>query len=224
MTRASRNLAAVGAALILLLSLSAAAAAQVPKWDAGWGPNYMTFAPFVEADSDVIARDLGLDSGVGVHLHSTHWLGARRWFGLRLSGFHASRPLELPTSSRQVGIWGFHGSTMIRPFVGPRLPVVPFLAAGAGWTWFHFGDGPTVRLADSQVVYSDQHQRQFNMVAGGGIDIYPGLRRFEGTEWGLRLEVADLIMLERPFEPLQGTNDELSHNLVFSLSFQAAVR
>jgi hypothetical protein len=110
------------------------------------------------------------------------------------------------------------GRGMVR-FVGGRPKVIPFVGVGGGLTWFDLGDGPE-RIPGSEVLWTSE-SRQWTGLAGAGLDIFPG-ETWLWPEVGIRLEVIDHVTFGRPFDLVEGDNDDIAHNLRFGVSLQAS--
>lgn len=221
MTRTrSGGLAVAMVAATCLAAARPAAGQQASAGNYGWGLSYMTFAPFVEADSTTLAQDLGLDAGLAFTAYAEHWFGWAKLVGIRLDVLTTRRPVQYPTEPRRAQVSGVGVGGLVR-LVGGQAGFMPFLRAGAGLTWYDFRDLAEARLAGTPVTHDAADDRQVTFQLGGGFDIYPGTR-WEWPEVGVRLEAADHITLGRPFDVVDGPGDEVAHNLRFGISLQAS--
>lgn len=206
------------AALLVLGALPfgpAEARAQDIDLSAGYGAGYIQFASFAES-GDV---DLGLESGWTAVWHADRWFG--RWAGIRAAGLYTRRPLEFPAATRDIDVWSVEGDLLLRlvPAAEGRS-VMPYLLAGGGSIWYRLGEGPTVRLAGTDVIYDRDEQRQWLVSVGGGLDIYPGWT-WRDNQLGLRLEVADHVVLSSPFRVSGAGDPDPSHNIRATVSIQS---
>ncbi len=210
----------LAAALLTLIPWSPASAQQASAGNYGWGVGYMTFSPFLEADGDGIAEDLQMEDGLAFAAHAEHWFGWARFFGLQLHVQTTRRPLDYLADTRDASMTSLGGRAMVR-FVGGRPKVMPFIGAGAGVTWYGFEDEPDTLVPDPGVVHDAGDDRQLTGLIGAGLDIFPG-DSWWWEEVGIRIEFMDHVTLGRPFDLVDGDNDELAHNLSVALSLQAS--
>lgn len=217
----SATLAAAAACLVLL-----AAPAGAQESNFGLGVSYMTFGPFVQARPGVLSDDLVLDPGVLFGLYAERWFNSSS-FGIQVGGTTTKVPLDYPGATGDVGVTSVGLRALLRYIGGGQARLLPFVNAGAGYTWYDFGDSQELSPIPGTGVYLDRDEtRQLNILVGIGLDIYPGRGPGPGwTPWeqvGFRLEAVDHLAFRQPFEVGGEANDDVTHNLRFALSLQAA--
>jgi hypothetical protein len=206
-------------ALVLLAGLALVpGAAQAQDYDTSvaWGGGLVRYTPFVESGT-ATPNDIGMGSTWVALLQAETW-HFNRWVGVRGGGFYSNAPVTYPTADKKTSVFGVELTALLR--VAPPAPdrfLTAYLIGGGGVVWFAMGDGPTVPLAGTTVIYDDSESRQFMAVGGAGIEFMPGIRAFDGTI-GVRVEGVNQMVLGRPLRPEgTGTPDPM-HNLRISLT------
>ncbi|HEV2149898.1 MAG TPA: hypothetical protein VGR37_21045 [Longimicrobiaceae bacterium] len=193
---------ATGAVLAALCA--APAAAQTHSGSIGYGGGGIWFGSFGGAS------ELKLEPGWVANLQADQWYWRGR-VGARANVAFTQRPLRTGLDERQINTWFFDGSVLLRP-VPPREggSVAPYLSLGAGVVNYGFGRGRPVVLGDA--VYPGSGERQLALVVGAGVDFVPRVV-FLDTPLGLRLDFADHVTLESPFESRGGDAFGPVHNV-----------
>lgn len=202
---------AAGAALVVLLAGSASA--QEHSGAVGYGAGGVWFSPFNRG-----AGGSTLDLGPGWVLsgHLDQWLGGGR-LGGRLGGTYSQRPLDGAGERRDINVWTATASAMLRvlpPRPGGRWS--PFVAAGAGLVSYGLGRGIPVVVPEAATVYPGGGERQLAGVVGVGLDLFPRLAWHE-VPLGVRVELADHMTRESPFERLGGGAYGPVHNVTLTV-------
>lgn len=201
----------IAAALLGALLAAPAARAQDYAGTVGYGGGGIWFGDFNEQ-----GPSLALQSGWLAVAHAEHYVGGGR-LGARLGAAFTQRPFDAAGLARDINTWMFDGSVLLRPLpVDRRRSVVPFVSLGAGVVSYGFGEGRPVVFEESGAVYPGNTDRQFAVVGGLGVDVVPRLSLF-GTPLGVRLEAADHVALESPFETPGGDSLGPVHNVRVTL-------
>lgn len=216
-SRSRARLARVGAlamAALALMVLAPVAGAQDFNGTIGYGGGGVWFGDFDGKGS------LALEAGWLADVHAERWYSNR--LGVRAHAAFTRRPLEMPGDTRDINTWMIDGGALLHLLTPrPDRSVAPFVSAGAGVVSYGLGEGPKVTISDD-VVYSGDDDRQFTAVAGIGVDLLPEWRWLD-TRVGVRLEVADHVVFESPFEPRGGGSFGPIHNVRFTLSLLGLV-
>jgi len=219
----ANRLSAGWTAALGILCLAAPLTAQDYDTSAGWGGGYISYAPFVEQGT-LSSQEIGL-GGTWVAVAQFETWHLQRWVGLRLGGFYSYGTVTYPTATKDASIYGVELAGLLR--VVPPAPgrtATAYLIGGGGSMWFGLGDGPTVAIADADVVYHDKDRRQWTLLGGGGLEFMTGLTAFDG-QLGIRIEGVDQIALSRPFKPMDGADPGMMHNIRVSVAlFSGAPR
>ena len=206
-----RKTRGVAGALLGALPAAGPLAAQDYQGTVGYGGGGIWFGDFNGSGAA-----LALEGGWLAAAHAEHYLGSGR-IGARLGAAFTQRPFEAAGEARDINTWLFDASVLLRPLpVDRRRSVVPFVSLGAGVVSYGFGEGRPVVFEGSDAVYPGDDDRQFAVVGGLGIDFVPG-RSLWGTPLGVRLEAADHVALESPFETPGGDALGPVHNVRVTL-------
>ena len=205
----------VAAAVALLAP--AGAAAQALSTAAGYGGGLISFGAF---DAGGEAAALSLQSGWVVTLFGEGAYIAGGRLGGRVNAAFTQRPLQNADGEvRDVGAWMLDGSVVLRPVpVRPSTVVAPFLSVGGGFVRYGLGKGDALEFPEAGVVYRGSDRPRVSVVGGAGVDIIPSRIRLFDTPLGLRLEVADHVVLSSPFRTLEGERLGPLHNVRFGAS------
>lgn len=206
--------AALAVALLALMVLTPAAGAQDFDGTIGYGGGGVWFGDFDDQGS------LALKAGWLGDVHVERWYANR--LGVRAHAAFTRRPLEMPGDTRDINTWMIDGGALLH-LLPPRpdRSVVPFVSAGAGVVSYGLGEGRKVTISD-EIVYSGDDDRQFTAIAGIGVDLLPEWDWLD-TRLGVRLEVADHVVFESPFEPRAGGSFGPIHNIRATLSLLGLV-
>jgi hypothetical protein len=212
---------ALGSAVLgftLLLLLAAPGAAQRYGTAAGYGVGNISFGAF-NPDAGAEQVELALDAGPVFNVFGEGYT-AGGYVGLRGSVAFTQRPLQWGEESRDINTWMVDAGVVLRPMPLSEGSVIsPFLTGGGGVISYRLGrSGRPVFIDDSGVFYPGDDERQWMLVAGGGLDILLGGLRFSGTPLGLRVEAADHITLHSPFRTNDGERPGPIHNTRFSVA------
>jgi hypothetical protein len=173
----------------------------------GYGGGAAWFGDFTES-----GPALALDDGWLAHAQGEYFMAGGR-LGARLGAAFTQRPFQAPDRARDINTWMFDAAATLRPLPLRRGSAVsPFLAAGVGVISYGFGEGTPVEFEGADAVYPGDTRRQLTAVGGVGLDLVPRFSLFD-TPLGLRLEVADHVALESPFESLDGEAHGPVHNV-----------
>jgi hypothetical protein len=209
----------VALGIFLLASAAGRAGAQSHTASVGYGGGGIYFGSFNEGSGS----DLVLDPGWLATAQVDWWPGSRR-IGGRASGAFTQRPLATSGDVRSINTWLFSGDLMLRllPATEARR-VSPFLSVGAGVVSYGLGDGDALDLPAENAIYPGDTDRRFAAAAGLGFDVMPRGLSWFGTPVGLRLEVADHLVLESPFIDPEGGHYGPVHNIRASLGLLGLV-
>lgn len=204
MSRAAR----AGALAAVLAALCAApAAGQSHGGAVGYGGGGIWFGS--------LAEGIELDPGWVANVQAEQWYWRGR-VAARGNVAFTQRPLHSSTDERQINTWIFDGSVLLRPVPAREdRRVAPYVSLGAGVVNYGFGRGRQVVLGDG-AVYPGSGERQFAVVGGAGIDFLPRVALFD-TPLGLRLDFADHVTLESPFQDAGGNAYGPVHNVRVTL-------
>ncbi|HEX2190925.1 MAG TPA: hypothetical protein VHG51_18600 [Longimicrobiaceae bacterium] len=203
-------LGTAGAALAALLA-AGPLAAQDYAGAIGYGGGGVWFGDFNESGTP-----LAMDAGWLATASAEHYMVSGR-LGARLGAAFTNRPFTVSGDTRDINTWLFDASLLLRPLPARAgRSVVPFLSLGAGVASYGFGDGRRVVFEGSNAVYPGDTDRQLTVGGGLGIDFIPG-RSFWGTPLGIRLEAADHVALESPFQTPGGDALGPVHNVRVTL-------
>lgn len=204
------------AAVLALLATVAHAEAQQFRTAVGYGGGGVYVTP-LNAGGDGPSDELLLDAGWITSAEIEHRVGSG-WLGLRAHGGYTQRPFALEDRTLGINVWLADVGLVLRPFgPGPMRGISPFLSAGGGVVFYRFGRGDAVDLAAANARYPGDNERQWAAVAGVGIDVGPALD-IQETPLGFRIEVADHIALQSPFDPIAGSPFAPVHNLRITVS------
>jgi hypothetical protein len=107
---------------------------------------------------------------------------------------------------RDINTWMLDASVIARLLPPAEDNVVnPFLSAGGGLVSYGLGRGGQIFFPEAGVSYPGNDQVRWAVVGGAGLDITPAGFRVGSTPLGIRLEVADHVVLRSPF---RGMDDE----------------
>jgi hypothetical protein len=163
---------------------------------------------------------LKMDEGWALTAFGETWHAAEGRMGLRLAAAFTQRPLSIGGELRDVNTWFADASVILRllPPTAGRA-VAPFVSVGGGLAQYGLGTGPPLIYQEEGVVYPGEQRLQGTAVVGAGLDIVPGGFRIAGAPLGLRLDVADHVLLRSPFRGLEGDAGlGPIHNLRFGVS------
>jgi opacity protein-like surface antigen len=201
----------IAAALLGALLAAPAARAQDYSGAVGYGGGGIWFGDFNEQ-----GPSLALQSGWLATVHAEQYLGRGR-IGARLGAAFTQRPFDAAGLARDINTWLFDGSLLLRPLpLDRRRSVVPFLSVGAGVVSYGFGEGRPVVFEESGAVYPGDTDRRLTVVGGLGVDFVPRFSLW-GTPLGVRLEAADHVALESPFQTPDGDPLGPVHNVRVTL-------
>jgi hypothetical protein len=203
----------VVAALLCLLA-AAPARAQDHDGSIGYGGGGIWFGDFDDRGT------LALDPGWLVDAHAERWYLSR--LGVRVHGAFTQRPLQTPQDTREIRTWLLDAGVVLRLLPArPGRAVAPFLSLGGGVVSYELGRGTRLAI-EEDLVYPGDTNRQLAGVAGLGIDFLPRWSLLD-TRLGVRLEVADHVVLKSPFESAAGESFGPIHNLRLTLSLLGLV-
>ncbi|HEU0078118.1 MAG TPA: hypothetical protein VFQ76_10745 [Longimicrobiaceae bacterium] len=207
----------IAAALAAALLAAPAARAQDYSGAIGYGGGGIWFGDFNER-----GPSLALQSGWLAAAHAEQYMGSGR-IGARLGAAFTQRPFDAAGLARDINTWLFDASLLLRPLpVDRRRSVVPFLSVGAGLVSYGFGQGRPVVFEESGAVYPGDSDRRWTVGGGVGLDFVPRFSLF-GTPLGVRLEAADQVALESPFESPDGDALGPVHNVRVTLGLVGLV-
>jgi hypothetical protein len=165
------------------------------------------------------AAEASMDAGiVGTAFgEAWHMLGGR--LGARLNVAFARRPLQLGEASRDISALAADVNIMARllPPTG-NGSFAPFVSAGAGVFSYGLGRGAMVQYEELGAAYPGEGNVRFAVVGGAGVDIAPPQFRLGESRLGIRLEVANHIVLRSPFRGLEGERLGPIHNMRAGIS------
>jgi hypothetical protein len=186
----------------------------------GWGVSWMTYAPFLEADADVIPEDLQADGSLAFNVYGEQWFGRSKLVGVNVGAGTSTFDLAYPPDVGNARMSHLDLRGMVR-IIGGRAKVMPFLSLGGGLTWYDFDQSLEVGIPGTPVVMSEADNQQWTLLGGAGLDIFPG-DSWWWPEIGIRLEAVDHATLGRPFDTIEGQDDDIAHNFRFGIGIQAA--
>jgi hypothetical protein len=150
--------------------------------------------------------ELALDAGWVATAFGETWHVADGRMGARLNGAFTQRPLQVGEEARDINTWMLDASVIVRLLPPAEENVVnPFLSAGGGLVRYGLGRGAQLFLPEAGVTYAGDDEVQWALVGGAGLDITPPGFRLGAAPLGIRLEVANHVVLRSPF---RGADDE----------------
>lgn len=178
----------------------------------GYGGGGVWFGEFNEGGTS-----LALDDGWLASLQGEYYVWGGR-SGLRLGAAFTQRPFQAPDGARDINTWLFDASVLFRPLPArpDRAGISPYLAVGGGLVNYDFGEGLPLTFPDAEAVYPGDNEMKWAAVGAVGIDLVPRLR-FLDTPLGIRLEVADHVVIDSPFESFDGESFGPVHNVRVTL-------
>jgi hypothetical protein len=182
------------------------------SWNAG-GIFFSSMNPDAGLFEGQSAHELKLDPGWLVGVQFEHWFGSGR-VGARVNGALTQRPLDLPGVNRSIGVWMADADLMLR-----LLParaghtIVPYLGVGGGLVRYKLGRGEFLNFATANALYDGDDDPRLAGNAFVGFDILTGLRWDGDSPVGFRIEVADHVTLDSPFEEAGGDRFPSIHNV-----------
>jgi hypothetical protein len=163
--------------------------------------------------------ELALDAGWVATAFGEAWNAAGGRMGARVNGAFTQRPLQVGEDARDINTWMLDASIIARLL--PPLPdnvINPFLSAGGGLVSYGLGSGGPLFFPDAGVTYPGDDQVQWALVGGAGLDITPAGFRLGANPLGIRLEVADHVVLRSPFRGEDGERLGPIHNFRAGIS------
>ena len=206
------------AALSLAALVAAApAAGQAHNVAAGYGAGF--FQPGA-LNPGVTGEEASFEPGVVGTAFGEAWyvLGGR--LGTRLNVALSKRPLQLGEATRDISLLAVDLNVMARPLPPSATgAIVPFLSAGGGVLSYGLGEGGSVTYGELGAFYPGEGEVRWTVVGGAGVDIAPAGFRLGDARFGIRLEVADHVVLQSPFRGIEeGEKLGPIHNLRAGIS------
>jgi hypothetical protein len=209
LTRACLSLAAA-------LAVAAPAAGQDHNVAAGYGIGFIQPGAL---NPGAGAAEASMDAGIVGTAFGEAWymLGGR--LGARVNLAFTRRPLQLGEATRDISALAADANIMAR-LLPPTEDgsFAPFVSAGAGVFSYGLGRGAMVQYDELGVAYPGEGSARFAVVGGAGVDIAPPQFRLGESRLGIRLEVADHIVLRSPFRGLEGQRLGPIHNVRAGIS------
>jgi hypothetical protein len=157
--------------------------------------------------------ELALDAGWVATAFGETWHVAGGHVGARINGAFTQRPLQVGDDVRDINTWMLDASVIARVLAPDEGNVVnPFLGVGGGLVSYGLGQGAELSFPEAEVTYPGNDQVRWALVGGVGLDITPAGFRLGSTPLGIRLEVADHVVLRSPFRGPEGERLGPIHN------------
>lgn len=203
-------------ALAAALAVAAPAAGQDHNAAAGYGAGFLQPGAL---NPGATGAEASMEAGLVGTAFGEAWPLLGRRVGARLNVALSRRPLQLGEASRDISLLAVDVNVMAR-LLPPSADgvVAPFLSAGAGVLTYGLGEGGTVTYEELGAFYPGEGETRFTVVGGAGLDIAPAQFRLGDARLGIRLEVADHMVLRSPFRGLEGENLGPIHNLRAGIS------
>jgi hypothetical protein len=202
--------------LAAALAVAAPAAGQDHNVAAGYGIGFIQPGAL---NPGAGAADASVDAGIVGTAFGEAWYMLDGRLGARLNLAFTRRPLQLGEESRDISALAADVNIMARlvpPAEGGTF--APFVSGGAGVFSSGLGWGAPVQYEELGAAYPGEGNVRFAVVGGAGVDIAPLAFRIGDSRVGVRLEVADHIVLRSPFRGLEGERLGPIHNVRVGVS------
>lgn len=181
---------------IAALTVATPATAQEHAVAAGYGAGFIQPGAF---NPGVAGTDLSMDAGWVITIFGEGWHIADGRVGARLNGAFTRRPLQLGEESRDIAMLAADASIVGRLLPAtPDNTMAPFVSVGGGIVRYGLGRGVPLQFPESGVVYPGESEIRWALVGGAGVDIMPAGFRISDTPLGIRIEVANHMVLRSP--------------------------
>ncbi|HSJ24312.1 MAG TPA: hypothetical protein VK929_06585 [Longimicrobiales bacterium] len=212
-----RTLRTLGAHIVAALLLMAApAAGQDHNNAAGYGAGFLLPGAFNPGAS---GSELAMDAGWVATAFGEAWHVAGGRLGARLNGMFSQRPLQVGEENRDINTFAADASIIARLLSPtPGNAFAPFVSAGGGIVRYGLGRGMELDFPEAGVTYPGDDEIQWALVGGAGFDILPAGFRVGGNPLGIRVEVADHVVLRSPFRGTDGERLGPIHNIRAGIS------
>jgi hypothetical protein len=202
---------ACSALLLSAGTLSAQDYKYVASYNAG-GIYFTSMNPSAGSFEGASAHDLKLDPGWLVGAQFEQWFGGGR-LGARLNGALTQRPLDLPGANRDIGVWLLDASLLLR-FLSAQSGNVfaPYIGVGGGVVRYKLGRGNVLTYAPANAVYTGDDDPRWAATGVFGFDIITAWK-WDDAPVGFRIEIADHMTLDSPFQRNGGDNFDSIHNV-----------
>jgi hypothetical protein len=206
----------IGLSFTAAALLAAPVAAQDHNVAAGYGAGYLQPGAF---NPGVSGTELSMDGGVVGTVFGEVWHVAGGRLGARLNAALTRLPLPIGEETRDLSTFAVDASIIARLLAPvPGNTVAPFVSIGGGIVNYGLGRGSLLEFPDAGVFYPGENNIQWAVVGGAGVDILPAGFQLGDTSLGIRLEVANHMVLRSPFRGLDNERLGPIHNLRAGIS------
>jgi hypothetical protein len=203
-------------AILLLAVFAAPAGAQDHTTAAGYGVGFLRPG---DLNPGAGGAGLAMDAGWVITAFGEAWYAAGDQLGARVNGAFTNRPLQIGEDTREISTWMLDASLIARLLPPNEANVInPFLSVGGGLVSYGLGRGGELVFPEANVSYPGDDQVQWALVGGAGVDLTPRGLRLGATPLGIRLELADHVVLRSPFRGPDGERLGPIHNIRAGIS------